>query len=142
MSASAHTHHITLTGDDHQDKLKQSTFLLTINSNQVVTSMKDPFVRTFKQQIHTILSNIPEYIAVNSGFIPDPEMIINIRPVFEIGEKQKRLHVHVVIDIKHNSNIKIDTGKITEQSGYYCNSTYIRGHVDLQRALRYIKKHM
>ena len=128
------SHRIQLSTSD-DDKLKQSTFLLTINSNQVVSSIKDPFVKTFKQQIHTILNNIPDYIAVNRGFVPDPEMIINIRAEFEIGEKQQRLHTHCVIDIKHNSNIRIDTSKITEQTGYYCNSTYIRGHSDLQRAL-------
>jgi hypothetical protein len=105
-----------------------------------VASAKDPYVKQFKQEVLEFLRGITDYIAVNPGAIPDSEMKIQIKPAFEIGEKQKRVHAHISILIEHNSNIKLDVQKITADTGWYVNSRYVRGSRDLDRILEYLRK--
>jgi len=131
-----------LTEDDDDEKSKKSHFLLTINSNKVVGSMKDPYVSKFKKRLNLVLQDIPEYVKITTGYLPDPALEVEIRPYLEIGERQKRLHAHCSVLIKHDTNLQLDCKKISEAFGgnVYVNSTYVRGNKDYEKALIYIRK--
>lgn len=144
MDSVARKHRIQVVLDDTEEKIKTSLFLLTINSNQVITDKECNTVRRkmseFKKEIRGILETIPEYIKVNGHAVPDDSMIINVKSFTEIGKKQNRLHCHAIVEIRHNSNIHIDVKKITEITGYYVNCTFMRSSGDINRMLAYIRK--
>ena len=122
-------------------KLHHSQYLLTINSNNAVTSYNDPYVKTFKNKVMSFLKDIPNYVVVNPGAYPDDNMIFEIKPYIEIGENQHRVHAHLSILIQHNSNIKLDTQKISNDlDGYYVNVKYVKGSKDIDRILAYLRK--
>lgn len=127
--------------EEREEKEKESTFLLTINSNQIVPSLNHPLALQFKEDVTNMVSNLPEFISVREGFLADLSMDITVKPAFEIGSHQHRLHSHIVINIKHNSNIQLNVKKISKAlGGMYVNATFIRGNRDLKRALDYIHK--
>ena len=135
------SHKINLKLDNvSNNKEQNSTFLLTINSNASVLSQKDPKAIEFKENILNILDNIIDYIITNEGYDIDNSMIINIDSHTEIGTKNHRIHNHSVINIQHNSNIKIDTKAITKDYGYYVNVKYVKHSNDLTRMLNYLRK--
>lgn len=137
---STHTISVKIDDDDNE-KIKTSMFLLTINSNKVVNSKKDPFVASFRKQIKELLQKLPDYIVVNANAVQDDNMVINVKSFVEIGKKQHRLHSHSIIEVKHNSNIRLDREKITAAlGGYYVNVTFMRSSNDINRMLDYIKK--
>jgi hypothetical protein len=146
MRGMHHRIKVNIDDDKEEDKLKTSLFLLTINSNQVINKTthwkQDPQVKKFNKKIKILLDNIPEYIKVNANALPDNNMNINIKAFSEVGNKQHRLHIHVIIEVKHNSNIQIDTKKITAETGYYTNVQYMRGSGDINRMLAYIRKQL
>lgn len=133
------SHHMIKVVED-DDKVHHSQFLLTINSNYAVSSPKDPFIKEWKNKVLELLQNLPDYVITNQGAIPDNQMIINIKPFFEIGEKQKRLHAHIDVTIDHNSNIKINSNKVAEDLQAYVNCQYVRGSRDREKILAYLRK--
>ena len=138
----AQQHNIKLNIDDNDDKLHNSTFLLSISSNQAVTSMKDPFVPIFKNQIANVLRNLPDYVKVVGNAIPDPEMEITIKSAFEIGEKYHRLHSHSIVSINHDSRIQLDREKFDAkfENLYHVDFHFVKSSNDMNRMLRYLRK--
>ena len=137
-----HRHRVEVRQEDADDeKLKSSRWLMTINSNVVTPSMKDPYVRKFKRQINRILEDIPQYIVPNKGFPPDPAMIVTCKPYLEIGPAQKRLHAHISVHVQHDSNVRIDCRAISEAlGGMYVNVHHVKAENELRRILDYIRK--
>jgi hypothetical protein len=136
---------INIKSDDDikNDKLHTSRWLLTINTNKAVKSLKDPIVIQFKRHIRNILTHFDEYVKTNGNYRPDPTMITELQPIYEIGPKYHRYHTHIIVTIQHNSNISIDLDALREElPGYYINSTFIRASVDLDKLLNYIRQDM
>ena len=118
-----------------EEKMHTSMFLLTLNSNTEGENKK------FKKDIENVLNNFTDYISTRVNNHADNEMDIDLSPIFEVGTKVHRLHAHIKVVIKHNSNILIDTRKLqSEYPNYYINSTYIKGSGDFNRVLKYIQK--
>jgi hypothetical protein len=125
--------------DEPNEKLNHSIFLVSINSNKVMTKTSTEGKR-FRTEVSQVLNNISDYIAQTQGY-NDPEMMIRVKAFTEQGTKQHRLHIHAIIDISHNSHIRIDTDKISRKlGGMYVNSRYIKGSGDIERVMKYIRK--
>lgn len=138
----ANNHTVTIKGpDDIVRKLEESYFFLTINSNKVVQSMDDPYVKEFKNEMKTLLTKLFDYIKVNYDRTPDDSMIIVVEHHFEIGAKQHRLHMHSGILVRHDSNIHIDYDKIRDRfPGFHVHGHYVKAWQRIKSIVDYLRK--
>lgn len=141
-------HRISISGRRRETKLHSSMFFLTINSQRTLLDPNpntkymelDPVYIEFSDRVYKVLEKMGDYTKVNKGKIPDDDMKITIDESFEIGPKLHRLHCHVIVDIKHNSNIHIDTQKIQDAiPNSYVSAEYIRGNDDIEKLLAYLR---
>ena len=92
---------------------KSSNWFVTINTQQRVANT-DPFVEIFYYSLDRFLRNIDEYISTREGYPTTDNRSVKIRRVIEIGPETGCLHSHVNIEVKHNSNIRLEIKRIRE----------------------------
>ena len=113
-----------------KQKNKQSIFLLSINTNRTVDKMDQKNREDFKALADALFNEneIFDFVIKRYGREPPEDNLIVDRWTdfnYEVGEENHRLHLHAVIDIKHNSNLLIDLPRlrnfINEKMGYKLN---------------------
>ena len=128
---------------------KESNWFVTINTNQRVTSQNDPLVAEFYEVLHVWLAELPEFISTNKGYRTDDTRTIKVKRTIEIGPKRKLLHAHVNIEMKHDSNVKLEFRDIKEffaeslgLSGIHLDVKHYRGSKlsDQDKILKYMMK--
>jgi hypothetical protein len=101
-------------------KVKRSAFFLTISTNQRY-AQDDPNIENdeevFEESIRTILEDLGKYVRFRadghswtSGKIHSVEVDYTV----ERG-KTNQIHTHILIKIKHDSNIQLNYGAIKEK---------------------------
>jgi hypothetical protein len=99
------------------EKLKQTNYLLTINTNcQYKDGDKhlDDDIEIFNESINDLLNHIDSYVRLpetdkwNDDFIKNCDIDYTI----ERGTIKNQLHIHIMIKIRHNTKIQLDYEKI------------------------------
>ena len=107
-----------------KDQTKQSNFYLTINLNQGYNDDDEHLgddTEIFDGLLSGMLNHINDYINLPNGVEWNDDNIkdVDVDYVIEKGNTQKRLHAHMLIKIKHNTNVKLNFPKIKK---YICES--------------------
>ncbi len=108
-----------------EDGINESDFLITINSNKVISTQAE-FDLVQKQTQVMIEKDIGSREGLNDilKYLDDKGTIdnigeVNIEYTTEIGHKMHRYHTHIFIKIKHTTKIHIDTLKLKELAKFY-----------------------
>lgn len=97
---------------------KHSNFLLTINTNKGIADGSEGMaekIATFETSINQILQNVGDYVRLPDGDDwNDDEKFkdVNIQYTIERGDKQHRLHIHILFQFTHFSKILLNYDKI------------------------------
>ena len=120
-----------------------SRFFLTISTNSTDLEMKP----RLKQLFSEIVAHLEQYLIFRKvGH--DASLIESIKvpgASIEISSKMKYVHLHALIEIKHRSNIQLDSAKVRQK---VISSLGVSPHVDnkyveqseVERILAYINK--
>ena len=132
------------------EKVKNSTFLVTINTNQ--SYKKDDThlnsdIEIFDDLINNILNNIDTYIKPE-GFNVDKVKTADIDYSLERGNERSFLHCHILLNFSHTTRIQLDLNilkkKILSELGLknvYINNKLIKNYQN-QNILSYINKYV
>ena len=107
-----------------KEQIKQSNFYLTINLNQGYNDddvhLNDD-TEIFDNLLNNMLGSIDQYITLPDGveWTDDNIKNVDVDYVIEKGHQKKRLHTHILIKIKHNTNVKLNFVKIKK---HICDS--------------------
>jgi hypothetical protein len=117
---------------------------LTINSN-VVSGPDQPFRAEFIQNIKLLIRDFKQYIKTLPGSSEvDPDPYVQILPVIEVGQKQGRIHSHMIVEIYYKGMTQIDLDKIRAIpffDGFYINDKYSKEiSKGTERLLKYIRE--
>jgi hypothetical protein len=152
---------VPFTGDEEESRIRESNFHITMNTNvrlDVDDSEMTPFVSGLQEAANELLGdpdNLEMIVSFPYGGEFNPETILNIDVTtrVEIGKDDahgKRLHLHAILKIRHNSKIRLDFARvksrmneILEDKNYPYPVHYV--HVEVyndrgQRVVRYLKK--
>lgn len=106
-------------------KPKYSNWLLTINSNQSYKE-DDPHresdAEIMEEAVVDILNNIKSYIRIedeNGSWSSTSINSVEVDYGVEYGPKQRRLHCHIFVRVKHNTKVKLDYQGIKKA---YCDA--------------------
>ena len=134
------------------DKIKSSNFYLTINSNQSYKLKPDGLendTEVFEDVIKDVLANLNDYVTLPNGVEWDDNTIrdVNIDYVIEKGSNKGFLHSHILIKIKHTTNVKLDFKKIKTKifTDLGLKNIYMKNYVSKnndQNILQYINKYV
>lgn len=101
-----------------KEKLKYSSFNITINSNSIYQEMSDEKKQLFKDFVEFLFSeeNIDEILIDQTNKENPRENIRDFKAekYFEVGTKQNRLHVHGAIEVEHVGFYRMDIPKINQ----------------------------
>lgn len=140
------------TPDEYENlanKPKHSNFFITINTNRVVKSKKDPLVENLYNALTEWFNNIGDFITTTEGYPENDERDVKIKRIIEKGPDKGLLHAHINIEITHHSNIQLD---IPETRRFFIEELDLNGiHMDVKvykksrlsdedRILRYMLK--
>lgn len=116
---------------DKGPKMKESRFMLTVNSQQVIRSKDDQFIKRFRYVVQIFLENITRFVDTHEGFPMDDERTCRIEAVrIETGPNNQKLHFHANIEFTHYSRIRLNLHKIREY--FKVNLTGVKCHVYLK----------
>jgi hypothetical protein len=102
---------------EKNEKINQSNFLLTINTNQQYKE-DDPNlqndIEVFDSTIQTILNNIDEYVKLPENDTWDDKTVkdVKIDYTIERGLKKGQVHIHILLKFKHITKIQLNYQKI------------------------------
>lgn len=102
-----------------EERLKQSNFFITVNSNQRVNnkSARDRnLVARFQEVCEVFCNNIEKFIDTRPGYRIDDKRTVEIVPQIEISDDRNLLHIHITVEIQHYSNI---TMNLTRMRKYF-----------------------
>ncbi len=125
-----------------EHKTKYSNYLITVNSNQaaldddrreeLVESLRQVLVDIFK---HDTVTDLVDFLIVGDSFftnVDDTEIHFSI----EQGKKQKRIHAHAIVRIRHDSTIHWNYSKfrqmIIEGLRFELMDEAINPHIDIK----------
>lgn len=112
---------------------KYSSFILTVNTNRVLSKLSNSEKREFlklaqllsdKNTIHFLLLDYKNKDDFEAGISPLPDSTTNLTklkiiglsqgkiPNLELGGKQKRVHIHMAIFLEHTGFYKLDVDAI------------------------------
>jgi hypothetical protein len=96
-----------------EDKLKSSCFFITVNSNKMLGApdFEEEQAARFRSALEMIFSSerIAKYLLDtkhDGDLSPEYVKSINVQLAFEVGSKFGRTHAHVLVSVKHTSNIR------------------------------------
>lgn len=130
------------------NRLKYSTFLITVNSQRDIIKLSDEEKILFKEFTEFLFSEselTDNLIDLTNTSDPRSNLKkITIDYYYEVGEKFGKLHLHAIIDITHNGIYKFDLNRMREVSheilGYNLHIN-IRGSADHSAMMRaYVSK--
>ena len=134
------------------EKLKSSNFYLTINTNQSYKINPDGLendTEVFEDVIKDVLANFNDYVTLPAGVMWDDDNIrdVDIDYVIEKGLNKGFLHSHILIKIKHTTNVKLDFKKIKSKicTDLGLKNIYLKNYVSKnndQNILQYIQKYV
>lgn len=113
-----------------KDKINLSNFFITVNSQQHMKRRddNDPFVKKFKYVVIKFCENISKFVKIHEGFEWDDSLYQpNVLPNFEVGPKQRRLHVHILAEFQHRTKMTMDLDAMREF--FKVNLTGVSCHV-------------
>lgn len=98
--------------------MKKSTWGLTFNSqlesDKLGRDKSKQVISKLEKITDFIQENINDFIITPSNFHPDDITSIRFRTVFANGKNQNKLHAHSILEISHNSRLKLDFKRIQE----------------------------
>jgi hypothetical protein len=121
------------------EKPKRSNFLLTINTNKSIAidaADLQTKVAAFDKSINEILANINQYLKIPEGDDWNDEnkfRDVDIQYTIEVGHKQRRLHIHILMKFTHFSKIQLDYEKIKSK---ICNDIGLSNVYMLNKLIR------
>jgi hypothetical protein len=106
-----------LTKKARNPKPKNSTFFLTINTNQQYKDGDQNLandLEVFEGSIQEILNHINDYVHIKvEGDTWDDKVVdVDIDYVVEHGLKKGQIHTHILFKFKHNTKLLLDYDKI------------------------------
>ena len=132
------------------EKIKNSTFLLTINTNQSYKENDkhlDNDIEIFDDCVNNILNNIDKYIKTD-GFDVERVKDANIDYSVEIGTERRFIHCHILLNFSHTTRIQLDVNLIKQKiinelglKNVYINNKLIKNYQN-QNILSYINKYV
>lgn len=135
---------VLITTNNLQFKQHYALHFLTINSN-VVNGPDQEFRTRFRDNLKLLIRDFKQYIKTLPGSSEvDPDPFVQILPVIEVGQKQGRIHSHMIVEIYYNGMTQIDLEKIRAIpffEGFYVNVRYSRDiSRGTERLMRYIRE--
>ena len=132
------------------EKIKNSTFLLTINTNQSYKETDKHLendIEVFDSLINNILNHIDTYIKPE-GFDSEKVKNADIDYSIERGGERGFIHCHILLNFSHTTRIQLDVNliknKIINELGLnnvYINNKLIKKYQN-QNILSYINKYV
>jgi len=132
------------------EKIKNSTFLLTINTNQSYKQNDkhlDNDIEIFDELINNILNNIDTYIKTDS-FDYEKVKTADIDYAIETGNERGYLHCHILLNFSHTTKIQLDVNLIKQKiinelglKNIYIQNKLIKNYQN-QNILSYINKYV
>lgn len=119
----------TLTGIKEGRKLSKSNFFITINTQKRPDSFRDPdeFINCFENACRELFEdeNLQSDLIVFNDPMDAPHMEELIEDIYvsggrEIGEKQQKIHSHILYEISHRSKLRLDYSFIREFIKTHC----------------------
>ena len=132
------------------EKIKNSTFLLTINTNQSYKTNDKNLendIEVFDDLINNILNNIDQYIKPD-GFDVEKVKTADIDYTIERGNERGFIHCHILLNFSHTTRIQLDVNTIKQNiinelglKNVYINNKLIKNYQN-QNILSYINKYI
>ena len=123
-------------------KVKNSTFLLTINTNcsykETDKHLEDD-IKIFDDCVNNVLNNIDKYIK-SDGFDSEKVKTADIDYTIERGGERGFIHCHILLNFSHTTRIQLDV-KLIKQKNVYINNKLIKNYQN-QNILSYINKYV
>lgn len=121
-----------------------SRYILTINSQQTLEKLGDQGKKQFAFRCMNLLQQFPNLIVFTPGYPSNlDDLDFDFNYAFESGDAMHRWHLHSVIEIKHNSHIKIDFDLLNEtmkQYGYHVNCRFAKNVQTSENMRKYVRK--
>ena len=99
------------------EKIKNSTFLVTINTNQSYKE-SDPNlendIEVFEDLVNNILNNIDTYIKPE-GFDDKKVKTADIDYTIEVGQERHFIHCHILLNFSHTTRIQLNIDTIKQK---------------------------
>jgi hypothetical protein len=100
-----------------REKILNSNFLLTINTNQRYPENDKDLendIACFDTTIQNILNHVGDYVNLPEGDKFDEHFIkdVDIQYTIERGNKNGQLHIHLLMKFKHKTKIQLNYDKI------------------------------
>lgn len=135
---------LKINNDKPDDKgYKQSTFFVTLNTNQA-----DLSVDLLLEKWTYYYNHLPEFLNYRRAYdkltvLEEMGKILDVEGEVsaEIGSKFGRVHLHAIIKIKHNTNLSIDFKRCREYFKSELKVPDIHLHVDFIRSNEMTLKH-
>lgn len=141
-------------GNNGEDKVKQSNFFITLNTN--ISPSSEMHERDLVKQLgrgigkmvteHEDMKRIIKFLI--PGHVYSSRYVLSTETEYAVekGNKQKRLHVHIWLNVEHKSKIHLDLRELkkvaSERTGVnvpYCNVRVIRKN-PFQNVRDYLRK--
>ena len=132
------------------EKIKNSTFLLTINTNQSYKENDKHLendIEVFDDCVNNVLNNIDKYIKPE-GFDSEKVKTADIDYTIERGGERGFIHCHILLNFSHTTRIQLDVNLIKQKiinelglKNVYINNKLIKNYQN-QNILSYINKYV
>lgn len=144
MASSKGKHRLRIDEDD--DKMNITMYQLTLNTNIMDHELKTHNFLYYVEQFLLGFQDGLNYFIINRGAKPDNNMIIRFGKIVpEIGKRDGKIHAHVTMTIRHNSNISLNYRRLNKDwdelvDGGYFHAEYMTVSAELTKVNKYEKK--
>lgn len=124
-----------------EEKIRDSNFLITINSNKTDSS----YNQKLKDSFETFYVALEEFLIFKDGGSYDKVLEIWGEGCLETGSKIGEVHLHALICIKHTTNVHLNFKEIRSFFGetlevgptaFHLDVKVVRGQQDVRNYLR------
>jgi hypothetical protein len=134
-------------------RLQESNFFITINPNrqypeQIEGAAKAQFIQALQHmQSNEVIARLIKFGPKSDHYINDVahDVIlpgINWKASVEIGEKKNRMHAHIIVYVKHYSQIQFDAKMLQHEFKQAFNANLPDGHLLTMRVNPYVQVKM